>query len=160
MAKITKKNISEYINEFKRNVLIELNVLKQSPSPDGIEQLQKYICDYAELNVVEKAPIEPYKKKINLQKCWGKLETGAQCKRKHYLNNTFCKNHLNNTPFGLITESGSCENKNTVMLYIQDIRGIQYYVDENKNVYDSESILSPNLEPKIIGTINSICDNF
>ena len=156
-ATVTNKQISAYLNEFKTHILIELNSLKQSPSPEKIEQLQKFICDYAELNVGNKASEKPYKKAVNLKKCWAKLETGGQCKRKHHLTTMFCKTHVNNTPFGVITDDGNREEKKTVVLYIQDIRGIQYYVDENKNVYDSESILSPNLEPKVIGTIDGIC---
>jgi len=37
-------------------------------------------------------------------------------------------------------------------LFIQNINGIHYFVDEKQNVYKSESILAQNSQPKIIGT--------
>ena len=37
-----------------------------------------------------------------------------------------------------------------VEVWIQEIQGIVYYVDANKNVYDPEDILANKVNPKVI----------
>jgi hypothetical protein len=37
-----------------------------------------------------------------------------------------------------------------VEVWIQEIKGIVYYVDANKNVYDPEDILANKINPRVI----------
>lgn len=51
-------------------------------------------------------------------------------------------------------EKETNQNINTYSFYIHDIDGIQYFVDEDRNLYNTESVLSENQKPQIIGIIN------
>jgi len=105
-------------------------------------------------------------KKLHFDKCWAKLESGIQCKRKHKNESNFCKEHMNNCAFGTIsnTMDGSSTNTNTnyannvniqtYTFYIHNIDGIQYFTDTELNMYSTESVLSDNMPPQKIGTIN------
>lgn len=158
MAKLAaiNKEISEYINDFKANILTEFNTLScTSTKSDEFEKFQKFICNY---NVLKIAPKQKNPKNfIIFDKCLAKLETGIQCKCKKQKNSVFCKKHLNNTQFGIVNVEEKLDNnhiantnKTTLKLYIYNDRGIQCYVDEEGNVYDTQSVLVPNGAPKII----------
>ena len=166
------QTIFKYMDEFKRHLLTQLSELKNgatSPTEfENMENMQKFICGYKTLcisidpkNLQRTSKSHLKKNAINLKKCWAKLESGCQCNRKHYSTNNFCKDHMNNTSFGCITdtEKQTTANKNEkkiiLPLEIQDINGILYFKDDDQNIYDTESILSQQLRPLIIGNVNT-----
>ena len=163
MTESTNEIISQYLNDFKKHLLMQLKDFHPSSVVADVENMQRFICNYTDLKIAEPLKLKkdtkkPRKKNINLQKCWAKLESGCQCKRKQQTHTSYCKEHINNTSFGIITDNAdqteinNNEKKSTMNLFIQNINGIHYFVDEKQNVYKSESILAQNSQPKIIGT--------
>jgi len=142
------KDIHNYINAFKEEIVRRLDEFKKAKNVkknvDNVDDLKSFITNYKNLE-------------FSKQICLGKLESGAQCKRIQQPNSTFCKKHMECVPFGLITDHikqpDTNNNVKKLNLFIQHINGIPYFVDKDKNIYNSESILSKNAQPIVIGNI-------
>lgn len=90
----------------------------------------------------------------NYNRCVAKRANGEQCTRRKNDNSTLCGTHSKGTPHGLFLEEGEekYEEKKEmkVQVWVEEIKGIHYYIDSNNNVYSSEDILSNKKNPKII----------
>jgi hypothetical protein len=85
--------------------------------------------------------------------CIAKISQGARCSRKHKNDNVYCGTHMKRQPTGVVEETAKPSNANLtkkVDIWIQLIRGINYYIDENNNVYHPEHILSLIQNPSVI----------
>ena len=72
----------------------------------------------------------------------------------------FCGTHTKGTPHGMIENNVSTENSKVrvkVEIWVQEIQGINYYIDVDHNVYKPEDIIQNTDTPQIIG--KWICDN-
>ena len=83
-----------------------------------------------------------------------------QCSRRKLGNNCYCGTHLKGQPHGIISNvkerPAPCKN---ILIWAEEIQGIWYYIDDNKNVYETNDILSNDTNPKIIATYEtSICE--
>jgi hypothetical protein len=84
-------------------------------------------------------------------RCIAKRANGEQCTRRKKEGEGYCGTHIKGRPHGCVneTQENMVTNKK-VEVWIQEIKGIIYYVDENKNVYDPEDILANKVNPKVI----------
>lgn len=90
--------------------------------------------------------------------CIAKRANGEQCTRRkktdgEYKDNTtnFCGTHVKGTPHGVITNDVEMPKQNTkVEVWVKDIKGINYYIDANYNVYKPEDILTNKVNPAVI----------
>ena len=157
---------------FTSQIKEKTNHWGEIPTRNDVNDLQERLKEYqhftkskGKLNKIAK------EKKINPEKCWAKLESGVQCKRKKKNGTSFCKEHIENCSlFGTIAsqmnDSSNTLNKKekekekekknikTWIFYIYEVDGIEYFVDDGNKLYNTESILSDQLEPQIIGRIN------
>jgi hypothetical protein len=81
-------------------------------------------------------------------RCLAKLEDGERCNRKKSGKKDFCSIHKNEIPFGIIEKENGQQH---VIIFLEDIEGIHYYMDENHNIYCMESIKKGIKNPPIIG---------
>ena len=89
----------------------------------------------------------------NADLCIAKISQGVQCSRKHKKDNVYCGTHIKRQPTGVVIEPVTPTNPKLtkkVDIWVQLIRGINYYIDENNNVYDPEHILSLIQNPSVI----------
>ena len=75
--------------------------------------------------------------------------SSALVKKKNDSN--FCGTHDKNRPHGIISDicNDNIMNKNHV--WINEINGIHYYIDDYNNIYKTQDILENVSDPKIIG---------
>ena len=166
---------------FTSQIKDKTNNWEEMPTPNDVNELQEKLKEYQYFTKSKGKNNKSKEKKVHLDKCWAKLESGLQCKRKQKNGTSFCKEHMNHGHlFGTISDqmnnnhnrnsnnSNNTDNSNnsnnsnkktnqnirTYTFYIHDVNGIQYFADEARNVYNTESVLSENLEPRIIGTMN------
>jgi hypothetical protein len=84
-------------------------------------------------------------------RCVAKRATGEQCTRRKKEGEGYCGTHIKGRPHGCVNETDETVVTNKkVEVWIQEIKGIVYYVDANKNVYDPEDILANKINPRII----------
>ena len=81
-----------------------------------------------------------------------KRSNGEQCTRRKKDGQMFCGTHIKGTPHGHVNsaEDGPVQTTKKVEVWIQDFKGISYYIDEKMNVYQTEDIISNKRNPKII----------
>ena len=90
-------------------------------------------------------------------RCCAYRANGEQCTRRKKTTFEFCGTHIKGTPYGIIQQ---IENETPIVnkyeVWIQEIQGIQYFIDDKNNIYLHEHILNNTNNPNIIGkyTIN------
>ena len=85
--------------------------------------------------------------------CIAKRANGEQCTRsKKNEHEQFCGTHIKGTPHGEINNNVDDKSKNItkIEIWVQEIKGINYYVDSMNNVYKPEDIISNKPNPAII----------
>ena len=71
-----------------------------------------------------------------------------------------CGTHVKGTPHGTIENEVNVQKPNTkVEVWVKDIKGINYYIDAQNNVYKPEDILSNKLNPAIIAKWVKVTDD-
>ena len=84
-------------------------------------------------------------------RCCAKRANGEQCTRRKKEECEYCGTHSKGSPYGKI-ECG-LEEQTIVKkrdIWVQDIKGIQYFIDAESNVYSHEDILNNKTNPEII----------
>ena len=155
MDKQINKKIVNYITNFKTNIKETAINLDLKNNPDMITLLQ-YVCDYESLNLSKEDFMKRKRVKNTVDlpdRCCAKRSNGEQCTRRRKNENEYCGTHLKGTPHG-ICNVNSVHNLQTegykIEVWVQDIKGIMYYIDKNFNVYRPEDIISNSTNPLII----------
>ena len=92
------------------------------------------------------------------ERCCANRANGEQCTRRKQIGLNFCGTHQKGTPHGIVSnEINENPEQKKIEIFIKEIKGIHYYLDNNKNVYKTEDILSNKFNPAVIAhyTINS-----
>lgn len=152
MEKRIEQKISIFINEFKNDIKAKLE------NNDDLDfkvkgELLKYIFDYSNL-VLEK---EDFTKRKRVKssvpqylRCMAKRASGEQCTRKKKDNFDYCGTHDKNRPHGIVTDIvKDIVNKEKREIWIQEINGIVYYIDNYNNIYKTEDIMANKDSPSI-----------
>jgi hypothetical protein len=146
-----KHDIKEFFNEKKC-------ALSSNHDSDLTSDFMKFIFDYGNLTLSKddfkkrkriKNPVPQY------ERCNAKRANGEQCTRRKKEGelNCFCGTHIKGSPHGIVDLKDADTKKTTkIEVWVQEIKGINYYVDNEKNVYLPEDILSNSVSPRIIGT--------
>ena len=179
MEKRINKKINNYITESKnliresihktiKNLESDFNTFDNKSEITSIyhNRLSELMSNLFSDNqlVLEKEDFQKRKRVKNtvpcLDRCCAKRANGERCtrRRKHEEENEgndqnqFCGTHIKGTPHGVISVDLSTLPKlNTkIEVWVKDIKGINYYIDDNNNVYNPEDILSNKQNPSII----------
>lgn len=149
------KKIETYISELKDNIrekAIQLGLTKDQ----NINTLIQYIYDYERLELTKEDFMKRKRVKnaVHLtDRCAAKRATGEQCTRRRKEGYEYCGTHLKGTPHGICIHDISNEEKDEgqkIEVWVQDIKGISYYIDKNNNVYQTEDIFSNKTNPRVI----------
>lgn len=86
------------------------------------------------------------------ERCIAKRANGDQCTRRKKGTLCYCGTHSKGTPHGFVNiDNGDKSNKSEqVEVWVQEIKGIHYYIDNKRNVYRVEDVISNKSDPAII----------
>jgi hypothetical protein len=152
--KINKK-IENYISELKDNIREKATQLGLTKDIN-INSLIQYIYDYERLELTKEDFMKRKRVKnaVHLtDRCCAKRATGEQCTRRRKQDYEYCGTHLKGTPHGTCEKDLTNQTKDEghkIEVWVQDIKGISYYVDKNNNVYQTEDIFSNKSNPRVI----------
>jgi hypothetical protein len=147
------KVIETYIISFKDNIkkkVLDLNFENKT----HVNELLEYVYDYTRLSLSKEDFVK--RKRIKntiplLNRCNAKRANGEQCTRRRKVDCEFCGTHYKGTPHGLIQTSDDTNNvQEKVDVFVEEIKGIVYYIDKYNNVYRTEDILEGKDNPEII----------
>lgn len=99
--------------------------------------------------------------------CVAKRANGEQCTRRKKIDGKYkneptnlCGTHVKGTPHGTITNDIAVQKPNSkVEVWVKDIKGINYYIDAQHNVYNPEDILANKVNPSIIAKWVKVTDD-
>ncbi len=151
--------MSNPIELFKEEILLFIynnKYLVKNKDEDIINAFVKYIKNY-EIRYAgteeELSVNSPLSGRTNNDICIAKISQGVRCSRKHKKDSVYCGTHIKRRPTGVFEETlkqTHVKMEKKVDIWVQLIRGINYYIDENNNVYNPEHILSLNKNPSVI----------
>jgi hypothetical protein len=151
-VKVSKK-IETYLSKFKLDIAKQINDLKLTEA-DNINDLMTFIWDYPRLTISTEDITRKKRVKNTVpqfERCTAKRCSGEQCTRRRKDNEEFCGTHIKGTPHGVITkDSDEDNNYKKVSVWIQEISGISYYIDNMHNVYNMEDIIQNKMNPRVI----------
>ena len=153
MEKRVLTKISEYQDRFKADIKSWLEE-NEDINFDSKSDLLKFIYDYNGLTLEK----EDFSKRKRVKsfvphylRCNAKRANGEQCTRKKKDDSCYCGTHDKNRPHGVIENDGVEEVKlKKLAVWPQEINGILYYIDEYKNIYKTEDIISNKINPDVI----------
>jgi len=158
MERRLSTKIREHELQFKNDIqkwFVENNCTVQSNTgTDLTSNFLKYIYDVDSFELTSDDFMRRKRVKNTApyhERCLAKRADGLQCTRRKRDNGTYCGTHLKGTPHGVI-DCGNFEPSTTskIDVWVEDINGINYCIDEKCNVYDPADILHGVENPKII----------
>lgn len=150
--RVTKK-CDLYIQSLKNDIKEQMDKSDISKSSDYSKILQ-YIFDYPSITFL-KDDFQKRKRAKNFicsnDRCNAKRASGEQCTRRKKEDNEYCGTHIKGLPHGEVDIMEATQKKPTsIEVFVQDINGINYYIDNKNNVYNTEEILKNSPNPSVI----------
>lgn len=161
MERNINKKIDSHQVEFKNNIKDWLKtngvVMKGKNNEDLTKSFLEFVFDFGKLELNK----EDFQKRKRVKNavphcdlCIAKRANGEQCtRRRKDANSQYCGTHIKGTPHGEITNDPVTEKEpksSKVEIWVQEIHGISYYIDNDNNVYRPEDIISNKPSPSII----------
>jgi hypothetical protein len=154
MEKRINDKVSVYVDTFKSTIKTYIEDNKNMQFDDKSELL-KMVYDLDRLQITK----EDFAKRKRCKsvvpfynRCIAKKACGEQCTRKKQTSSEFCGTHDKNRPHGVINSNTGEETVKNIELeiWLQEINGINYFIDKNNNIYKSEDIIYNSKTPQII----------
>lgn len=151
MEKSINRKIAEHANLFKKtiaNQITHLNIDKNTKT-----DLLRLIYDYNVLTI-NKTDITKRKRAKNIvplgDRCCALRAQGEQCSRRKKDPHDFCGTHIKGTPHGVITDKPPKKTHKEIDVWLCEIHGISYYIDNFNNVYSHNDITQNKENPTVV----------
>ena len=161
MERRINKKIYNYIQNFKSDIVEKI----KSDNTNIQAEVINYIYNYnkLEINNDDLTKRKRVKNTVPIfERCCAKRANGEQCTRRKKTNCNFCGTHSKGTPHGVINDTSDTNNETTIKkeLSVVDIKGIVYYIDDEKNVYNTSDVLSNKENPRIVANYEKNGDSY
>lgn len=156
MEKRIKAKIDQHQLEFKKNIKEWVSNNRLFINSEMESNFLKYIYDYDNLTITQ-TDLQKRKRSKNIipqyDRCNACRANGEQCTRRKKDEELYCGTHIKGTPNGVINSQKKTQStiSKKITVWYEDIMGIQYYIDDNNNVYKPEDIMNNKEKPDIIG---------
>lgn len=163
MERRISKKIEQYQHDFKNNIkqYLEKNSAVVTNDSNITSDFLKFVYDFENIELTKEDFIKRKRVKNHVphyERCNGKRANGEQCTRRKKKEDCFCGTHMKGTPHGVVEADNVFEEDNSTVtkieVWVQEIKGINYYIDHMFNVYLPGDILSNISNPRKIGRWN------
>jgi hypothetical protein len=151
------RKVDTHLTTFKEDIKEWFNKNNSDINGDSNKNnFLQFIFDYGSVSLSKEdfTRRKRVKNTVSLQiRCCACRANGEQCTRRKKDGEDFCGTHIKGTPYGIVEQ-----NKNDIVqvkkceIWVQEIKGIQYFIDSNKNIYLHEDILNNKKNPSVIGS--------
>jgi hypothetical protein len=128
--------------------------MENDPSYPELSAFLQFAYDYPVMEF-QKEDFQKRRRVKNMvplgDRCVAKRANDEQCTRRKRLGSEFCGTHAKGTPHGTVSDATVGVSTKNVELWVQDIKGIHYYLDADKNVYSTEDVIGGVPRPTIVG---------
>ena len=158
MEKRILGKVDNYQRKFKDDIrqwLLNNDISFESNEQDNkMSSFLRYLYDYERLELT-KEDFRRRKRVTNAiplcDRCVAKRASGDQCTRRKKAGHNYCGTHIKGAPHGMVENTDSASNcLQKVDIWVEEIKGIQYYLDKVGNVYDPKDIIESNPTPNIL----------
>lgn len=155
MEKRINNKLETYISNLKTNICNKINS-STIEDKEQVNELLQFVYDYERLSLEKDDFIKRKRIKNAIpvtNRCNALRANNEQCTRRRKEGCEFCGTHTKGTPHGLIQNIN--QNNDTTkkhQVYAKEVKGIVYYIDNIKNVYNTEDIMNNISDPQIIAT--------
>ena len=163
MERRVNKKVVDYICGFKDTLVDDIQSILTNPSMTPAEMQQHIngkIYNYPSINI-GKEDFAKRKRVKNVvpifERCCAKRANGEQCTRRKKDEDKFCGTHVKGTPHGHMDEIVSDNVQKNVEVFVIEMKGVAYYVDNIGNVYSPEDVMANKDSPRIISKYT--CNN-
>lgn len=163
MERRVNKKVVDYICGFKDSIVNDIQYIMNNDNinlKDKQQHLINKIYNYPSMSI-EKEDFAKRKRVKNsvpvFERCCAKRANGEQCTRRKKDGEMFCGTHVKGTPHGHMDEVNSENIQKKVEVFVVEMKGIAYYVDNDGNVYSPEDVMSNKDSPRIIAKYS--CNN-
>jgi len=158
-----KNAIKEWLADNNAEIMDKNNIIKTG----GFLQ---FIYDYNNLSLTN----EDFKKRKRIKNvvpqydlCIAKRANGEQCTRRKKIpddetttSTNYCGTHIKGTPHGIVnSDIEMAKSVKKVEVWVKDIKGINYYIDAQHNVYKPEDIMANKPNPSVIASWVKVTDD-
>lgn len=148
MNKRINKCMEAHFAKFKHEILHTLQTTN-----NNMQCLNNFIENYKIPYIVETDYQKRHRTKNIVplyERCMAKRADEEQCTRRKRSGDNFCGTHIKGTPHGTIDLKKIKNPLQKVDVWIQEIGGINYYIDGNNNVYDPQDVYQNKINPRLI----------
>ena len=121
------------------------------------KQLTKFVYEYEKLKLTKEDFMKRKRVKNMVpiqQRCLAKRANGEQCTRKKKEGCDYCGTHTKGVPCSIMDDEKGGDkpklNQQSVNIWVQNIKGIEYFIDGTHNVYKHEDVINNSTNPRII----------
>ena len=121
------------------------------------KQLTKFVYEYEKLKLTKEDFMKRKRVKNMVpiqQRCLAKRANGEQCTRKKKEGCDYCGTHTKGVPCSIMDDEKGGDkpklNQQSVNIWVQNINGIEYFIDGTQNVYKHEDVINNSTNPRII----------
>lgn len=122
------------------------------------KQLTSFVYEYEKLKLSKEDFMKRKRVKNTVPielRCLAKRANGEQCTRKKKEGCDYCGTHTKGVPCSIMDdhEENSDKvklNQQSVNIWVQNIKGIEYFIDGSQNVYKHEDVINNSPNPRII----------
>ena len=161
MEKRIQKKVDEYMKDFKES--IKTQITDKNIDPELYSDILQLIYDYPSMEITQ----EDLKKRKRIkntvplhERCCALRANLQQCTRRKKNNEKYCGTHSKGRPHGQVDDHQELINITKREVWAQDINGIIYYIDKEKNVYDHKDIMDGITNPKVIAKYTKIGEDY
>ena len=156
MERRLNKKVIDYVCAFKDSLVEDVKSILSTPNISTMDMQQlitSKIYNYKSINI-DKEDFAKRKRVKNVvpvfERCCAKRANGEQCTRRKKDDEMFCGTHVKGVPHGHMDEISSENVQKKVEVFVVEINGIAYYIDNVENVYSPEDVMSNKESPRII----------
>ena len=121
------------------------------------KQVTSFIYEYEKLKLSKEDFMKRKRVKNTVPielRCLAKRANGEQCTRKKKEGCDYCGTHTKGVPCSIMDDHEECStskvNQQSVNIWVQNIKGIEYFIDGTQNVYKHEDVINNSTNPRII----------
>jgi hypothetical protein len=121
------------------------------------KQLTNFVYEYEKLKLTKEDFMKRKRVKNMVpiqQRCLAKRANGEQCTRKKKEGCDYCGTHTKGVPCSIMDDEKGGDkpklNQQSVNIWVQNIKGIEYFIDGSQNVYKHEDVINNSTNPRII----------
>lgn len=149
--------VASEVNDNEKNNSVIADDNKNTTIDQFCKQLTSFVYEYEKLKLSK----EDFMKRKRIKntvpielRCLAKRANGEQCTRKKKEGCDYCGTHTKGVPCSIMDDQEECNtpkvNQQSVNIWVQNIKGIEYFIDGSQNVYKHEDVINNSANPRII----------